>query len=70
MVALDRLGQLLCAVSGHDYITQFEHDRMCLVCSSCGHESPGWDIPHHAPADRRPRLGASPSRALDDRRVA
>ncbi len=40
----DRVRQLYCGLHGHDSLLQFEQDRMCLKCTSCGHESPGWEV--------------------------
>lgn len=48
---LQLLGQLLCAVRGHDSVLHFEGTRVFLLCTSCGYASPGWDVGH-----RRPRL--------------
>jgi hypothetical protein len=42
--------QTTCGLQGHDALMHFEQDRVTLVCTSCGHESPGWEI-----GDRRPR---------------
>lgn len=36
-----RFQQLFCR---HDYVYQFGPDRVWLVCSTCGHETPGWDV--------------------------
>lgn len=47
---LDKLGQVFCGIYGHDNMMQFEDDRMFLRCVTCGHESPGWDVPHRRPA--------------------
>jgi len=33
-----------CGLHGHDSYLQFEQDRMCLRCVSCGHETPGWAL--------------------------
>jgi hypothetical protein len=41
---LDRVRQAYCGLHGHDSMLQFEQDRMFLRCTSCGHESPGWEI--------------------------
>jgi hypothetical protein len=43
--------QLLCGLHGHDTMLHFEQSRVMLVCASCGHESPGWDL-----GQRRPRV--------------
>jgi hypothetical protein len=41
---IDRMRQAYCGLHGHDSLLQFEQDRMFLKCTSCGHESPGWEI--------------------------
>jgi hypothetical protein len=42
--ALLKLRQSLCGIHGHDSLLHFEQDRMFLRCTSCGHETPGWEI--------------------------
>jgi hypothetical protein len=49
---LEGLHQAYCAMHGHDNLLQFESDRMCLKCVSCGHESPGWQLDEVPPAAR------------------
>jgi hypothetical protein len=39
-----RLGQLICGLSGHDYVRHYEQNRASLCCASCGHVSPGWEL--------------------------
>jgi hypothetical protein len=39
-----RLGQMICALSGHDYVRHYEQNRASLCCASCGHVSPGWEL--------------------------
>jgi hypothetical protein len=39
-----RVHQRLCGLHGHDSLLHFENGRMSLLCTSCGHESPGWDV--------------------------
>jgi hypothetical protein len=51
-VVLERLGQLVCAMHGHDNLIQFEQNRMFLKCASCGHETPGWTLPNRRPVAR------------------
>jgi hypothetical protein len=36
--------QALCGLQGHDELMQFRRDRMYLLCTSCGHQSPGWTL--------------------------
>jgi len=50
-----KLRQQLCGLHGHDALLNFHNGRMSLLCSSCGHESPGWDVradASHAPVSR------------------
>lgn len=39
-----KLRQHICGLHGHDSLRHFDNGRMSLLCSSCGHESPGWDV--------------------------
>lgn len=56
----EQLRQFICALHGHDSLLHFEDGRVSLLCSSCGHESPGWDVKQRqerpAPAPRRVRM--------------
>ena len=36
--------QFLCGLYGHDSLMHFERGRVSLLCSSCGYETPGWDV--------------------------
>jgi hypothetical protein len=36
--------QGLCGLHGHDALLQYERNRIFLRCTSCGHETPGWDL--------------------------
>lgn len=38
------LRQRMCGLHGHDSLLHFEDGRMSLLCSSCGYESPGWEL--------------------------
>ena len=49
---MGRLGQLLCGVRGHDSVLHFEGNRVMMRCTSCGHDSPGWEINGRAPRRR------------------
>lgn len=59
---VDRIRQTYCGLHGHDSLLQFEQDRMFLKCSSCGHETPGWELNEAPPIAteyepaQRPRL--------------
>jgi len=39
-----QLRQFMCGLHGHDSLMHFEQGRISLLCASCGHETPGWDI--------------------------
>lgn len=51
--------RFLCGLHGHDALLHFEQSRLSLVCASCGHETPGWDLtrahPRHQQAAKTPR---------------
>lgn len=36
--------QFICGLHGHDALLHFEQGRMSLQCTSCGYETPGWDV--------------------------
>jgi hypothetical protein len=42
--AAEQVRQFFCGLHGHDALLHFEHGRMSLLCTSCGYESPGWDV--------------------------
>lgn len=50
--AAGRVSQLLCAMRGHDSILHFEGNRVMMRCTSCGYDSPGWEISGRAPRQR------------------
>ena len=39
-----KIRQRVCGLHGHDSLLHFENGRISLMCSSCGHETPGWDV--------------------------
>ena len=41
---VDQMRQFICGLHGHDALLHFGQGRMSLQCTSCGHETPGWDI--------------------------
>ena len=49
--AMGRLNQLLCGLGGHDAVLHVEGKRVMMRCTSCGHDTPGWEI-----SSRGPRL--------------
>lgn len=42
--AVRRVRQFMCGLHGHDALLHFETGRLSMRCTSCGHETPGWDI--------------------------
>jgi hypothetical protein len=42
--AMKRAGQLRCGITGHDVLLRYEPKRLSLQCTSCGYESPGWEL--------------------------
>ena len=47
-----RLGQLFCGLRGHDSVLHFEGNRVNMRCTSCGHDTPGWDVSGRGPRQR------------------
>ena len=39
-----RVGQVICGLHGHDSVLHFESNRVMMRCTSCGHDTPGWEI--------------------------
>jgi hypothetical protein len=67
-----QLRQFLCGLHGHDSLLHFERGRISLLCTSCGHESPGWEV---KAAPSRPETADVKSRVvrmplIRERRVA
>ena len=64
--------QFICSLHGHDALLHFEQGRMSLLCTSCGYESPGWDVKESEErrqlADAKPRMVRMP--LVGQRRVA
>ena len=50
--AMGRLGQLMCGARGHDAVLHFEGKRVMMRCTSCGHDTPGWEVNGRAPRKR------------------
>jgi len=40
----EQLRRFICGLHGHDSLLHFSDGRVSLLCSSCGHETPGWDV--------------------------
>ena len=71
-----RVGQFICGLSGHDRVRKYEQNRVALVCASCGHVSPGWELTAPMPQVRyagdpqRHQLRPASPRVTVRRRVA
>ncbi|HSK08147.1 MAG TPA: hypothetical protein VK911_01115 [Vicinamibacterales bacterium] len=52
--ALTWVQQGMCGLHGHDLLLQYERNRIYLRCTSCGRETPGWDV-SRAPLSARLR---------------
>jgi hypothetical protein len=50
--AIGRVGQVLCGFRGHDSVLHFEGNRVMMRCTSCGHDSPGWEVSGRGPRRR------------------
>jgi len=50
--AVSRIGQMFCGLRGHDAVLHFEGKRVMMRCTSCGHDSPGWEVTGRAPRQR------------------
>jgi hypothetical protein len=46
-----RVGQVVCGLHGHDSVLHFEGRRVMMRCTSCGYDTPGWEV-----SGQRPRL--------------
>jgi len=65
--ALARFGQVLCGLGGHDSVLHFEGSRVMMRCTSCGYDTPGWEISGRGP---RRRFDGDPRRhALSRQRL-
>jgi hypothetical protein len=49
---MGRLGQMFCGLRGHDSVLHFEGNRVMMRCTSCGHDTPGWEITGRGPRRR------------------
>jgi len=68
------ISQALCGLQGHDELMQFRRDRVYLLCTSCGHESPGWTLAKWNPrrvlrGDKRRHMMTRPE-IVTGRRIA
>ena len=69
----EQVRQFICALHGHDSLLHFEQGRVSLLCSSCGYETPGWDVrttAAHTAATTTGKSRVVPMRLVGARRVA
>ena len=65
-----RIGRLLCGIRGHEAVLHFEGKRVMMRCTSCGHDTPGWETGERAPRRRydgdarRHRMVSNPPRLI------
>jgi len=68
--AAGQIRQFICGLHGHDALLHFERGRISLLCSTCGHETPGWDVKGStARREQSPGARVVPMR-LRERRIA
>ncbi|HXW05746.1 MAG TPA: hypothetical protein VD833_10975 [Vicinamibacterales bacterium] len=49
---LGSLGQFFCGLRGHEAVLHFEGNRVMMRCTTCGHDTPGWEISSRGPRRR------------------
>ena len=57
------LRQFICGLHGHDALLHFGQGRLSLQCTSCGYETPGWDVkqtPARTIGENKPRIVRMP----------
>jgi NAD-dependent SIR2 family protein deacetylase len=47
-----RVYQFFCGLRGHDSVLHFEGKRVNMRCTSCGHDTPGWDTAGRGPRQK------------------
>ena len=70
--AAEHVRQFLCGLHGHDALLHFEQERISLMCTSCGYETPGWHLNGVPPRSEARQTSARgiPLQLLGQRRVA
>ena len=52
--------RFICGLHGHDALLHFGQGKLSLQCTSCGYETPGWDLERKALrselASQKPKL--------------
>jgi hypothetical protein len=68
----EQVRQFICGLNGHDSLLHFEEERLSLLCTSCGYETPGWDVKsgpvRHQVVQEKPRRVRMP--LVSQRRIA
>jgi len=67
---LKRIQVIACGLHGHDSVLQYERNRMFLRCTTCGHETPGWEVEPKTLEMRRSQSNASRPEIGIIRRIA
>ena len=65
-----QLRQFICGLHGHDSLLHFERGRISLLCPSCGHETPGWEVGKVRQHDHAASQAAVQRPFVEERRVA
>jgi hypothetical protein len=70
--AAEQVRQILCGLHGHDALLHFEQGRISLQCTSCGYQTPGWDVKRAPEQDEKPQPARHIIRLplISERRVA
>jgi hypothetical protein len=50
--AMRGISEFLCGLRGHDSVLHFEGKRVNMRCTSCGHDTPGWEVSGRGPRQR------------------
>ena len=66
----EQVRQFICGLNGHDSLLHFGEGRVSLLCSSCGHETPGWDVKGARREAVRPERHMVHMPLVSERRVA
>ena len=68
---LDLVRQVVCGLHGHDSLLHFETGRLSMRCTTCGYQSPGWDLkPSSARPAAQPKAHVIRLPLVSERRVA
>lgn len=54
-----RAGRFVCGLRGHDSVLHFEEHKVMMRCTSCGFDTPGWEL---SPRRPRPRFAGDARR--------